>query len=193
MEILTLANPGRGSPGGAGRVGLGREPLSSSGSCYRANTPVDCSCITTARSMCARRGRAAAHSPTKMLTARSHHRSCSCNNPIPAARCRFASKPTRSSPRLYPHSANGTTPQSPSRDFVPWRFSDAGCVSTWMGRPQTLTCNGPDAYGPRDRNPQPRKKPRRLKRCALQFRTVSSPRQGGPDARHIRHHAEAQP
>src|SRR5216684_1743753 len=46
-------------------------------------------------------------------------------------------------PRLNLHSARGTTGAPLSRDFVPWRFSDAGRRSAWIAsscrHPKTCT------------------------------------------------------
>jgi hypothetical protein len=36
-------------------------------------------------------------------------------------------------PRPNPHRTGGTDSAPPSRDFVPWRFSDAGPPSVWRG------------------------------------------------------------
>jgi hypothetical protein len=59
-----------------------------------------------------------------------------------APRCRFSSKSTRLSPRQNPHSARGAA-FLPSRDFVPWRFSNAGRPRVWRvwsrRRPKTCT------------------------------------------------------
>src|SRR5216684_6816419 len=46
-------------------------------------------------------------------------------------------------PRLNLHSAGGTTGACPtSRDFVPWRFSDAGRRSAWIAS----SCRHPKTY-----------------------------------------------
>jgi hypothetical protein len=70
--------------------------------------------------------------PRSSQTARSHRRKRPC-----FAACRsgqpLQSSPTKPSPRLNPHSARGTLCPHTSRDFVPWRFSDAGRHSAWRG------------------------------------------------------------
>ena len=69
-----------------------------------------------------------------------------CGKPIAAT----PSAPTSSSltPRPNPHSARGTASALTARDFVPWRFSDAGRMSAWRAsscrRPKTCT-GGPRA------------------------------------------------
>ena len=67
--------------------------------------------------------------------------------PCFAAKASAATAPVQphqaQTPRPNPHSARGTAAAHYHRDFVPWRFSDAGRRSAWMAsscrRPKTCT------------------------------------------------------
>ena len=52
----------------------------------------------------------------------------------PIALGRFAPTPQRSRRGQIPIAARGTAACPTSRDFVPWRFSDAGRRSAWIDR-----------------------------------------------------------
>src|SRR5712664_4391372 len=58
--------------------------------------------------------------------------------------------PSRSPPTYDPHSTRCTAGCHTSRDFVPWRFSDAGRRSAWIAsscrRPKTYTDSDLDAH-----------------------------------------------
>jgi len=70
--------------------------------------------------------------------------------PSPQYRPPNASRP-RSTPQstcLIPHSRSCTVGCHTSRDFVPWRFSDASCRRAWIAfssrRPRNLNMNRPE-------------------------------------------------
>ena len=78
--------------------------------------------------------RAQRHPQSDWPTGRPHLSTRPNRGPLSSSERADRSAPTSASqnPRRNPHSARGTVGAPTPRDFVPWRFSDAGLSSAWI-------------------------------------------------------------